>query len=319
MKRKLNFPKPKILVTTTSFQDTPGLHHAKLKKKNWDVSFLRGPLKEFELIDEIKKYDGIICGDDEYTNKIIKIGKKNKLKVLSKYGVGLDKIDLDSAKKNNIIVSNCPGINQRSVAEHVIALIFTYEKNIHHQYNSVQKGSWVRLIGNEVRNKTIGIIGLGAIGKELCKIAVGVGLNVIVYDIKKDLDFLNIHNEIKFVSINELYENSDYISLHVPLNAKTKNMIDYEVMKKLSMKKPIIINTARAKLVVSKDILKAIKNKHISSYLCDVLENEPIEDNEILLNNKKIIITPHVGSRTYQNVEKQGEMAINNLDQALKF
>ena len=128
--------KLKILVTTTSFQDSSGSHHELLKKQPWEVDFLRGPLKENELINIVQDYDGILCGDDEYTDNVIKKGASGSLKVLSKYGVGLDKINLKSAKYHNIKVKNCPGINQSSVAEHVIALILTYEKNIHTQYNS---------------------------------------------------------------------------------------------------------------------------------------------------------------------------------------
>ena len=179
----------KILLTTTSFQDTPGKHHDLLNSQNWDIDYLRGPVEESVLLPIIHKYDGVICGDDEYTREVIKAGKEGKLKVLSKYGVGLDRIDLEAAKEFGIGVTNVPGINQVSVSEHVLALLFTFSKNIHLQYNSVQAGSWKRGIGSEIQGKTLGIIGLGAVGKELGKKAGALGMKVMAYDIFKDQEF----------------------------------------------------------------------------------------------------------------------------------
>ncbi|MDC3032239.1 hypothetical protein OA257_01430 [Bacteroidota bacterium] len=165
----------KILLTTTSFQDTPGKHHDLLNSQNWEIDSLRGPVNENVLLPIIHKYDGVICGDDEYTRKVIKLGKEGNLKVISKYGVGLDRIDLEAAREFDVKVTNVPGINHVSVSEHVLALLFTFSKNIHHQYNSVQNGSWKREIGYEINGKTLGIIGLGAVGKELAKKSHRVG------------------------------------------------------------------------------------------------------------------------------------------------
>ncbi|GAL65304.1 D-3-phosphoglycerate dehydrogenase [Jejuia pallidilutea] len=159
----------KVLLTTTSFQDTPGVHQDLLYSQGFKVDTLRGPILEEELLPIIQNYDAVICGDDEYTEAVIKKGVEGNLKFISKYGVGLDRIDLEAAKKYNVPVTNCPAVNQVSVSEHVLALLFTFERNIHLQYNSVQSGSWKRWIGHEIEGKTIGIIGLGAVGKELAK------------------------------------------------------------------------------------------------------------------------------------------------------
>ena len=306
----------KILVTTTSFQDSPGEHHNLLNSQGWDIDCLRGPLKESELIDIIQNYDGILCGDDEYTRRIIKKGAEGKLKALAKYGVGLDKIDLDAAKQYGIKVSNCPGINQVSVAEHVLALLLSFEKNIHTQYNSVQDGSWKRSVGREIRGKTIGVIGLGAIGKELAILMSNICMNVIGYDVYKDEIFLKENPKIKFESLESLFEQSDYITLHVPLNDSTKYLINKSILGKIKSD-AVIINTARGELVNTKDVLEAIKSKKLRGYLCDVLENEPIEPSELLLGEPNIIITPHVGSRTLENISKQGLKSVENLIQTL--
>ena len=312
LSKSLEFPKTKILVTTTSFQDSPGEHHHLLNAQDWDIDYLRGPLKEYELMNIIHEYDGILCGDDEYTRRIIKKGAEGRLKALAKYGVGLDKIDLEAAKEYGIKVSNCPGINQVSVAEHVLSLLLAFEKNIHTQYHSVQKGSWKRSVGREIRGKSIGIIGLGAIGKELSALMSNIGMNVITYDVYKDDIFLKENPKIKFESLEFLFDQSDYITLNVPLNDSTKYLIDKSVLGKIKSD-AVIINTARGEVVNTKDVLEALENKKLRGYLCDVLENEPIEPSEILLGKSNIIITPHVGSRTLENISKQGVKSIQNL------
>jgi D-3-phosphoglycerate dehydrogenase len=308
----------KILLTTTSFQDTPGKHHDLLNSQNWDIDYLRGPVDESVLLPIIHKYDGVICGDDEYTREVIKAGKEGNLKVLSKYGVGLDRIDLEAAKEFGIEVTNVPGINQVSVSEHVLALLFTFSKNIHLQYNSVQGGSWKRGIGYEVQGKTIGIIGLGAVGKELGKKASALGMKVLAYDIFKDQEFLNEYSNINFTTdVNEIYSNCDVISLHLPHNNETDKLINEVVINTKLKKQPIIINTARGKLIDPVAVILGIKNKLIKGYLCDVLETEPILENEVLLGVENIIITPHVGSRTHENVQNQGVVSIQNLSRTI--
>ena len=308
----------KILLTTTSFQDTPGKHHDLLNSQNWDIDYLRGPVEESVLLPIIHKYDGVICGDDEYTREVIKADKEGKLKVLSKYGVGLDRIDLEAAKEFGVAVTNVPGINQVSVSEHVLALLFTFSKNIHLQYNSVQTGSWKRGIGSEIQGKTLGIIGLGAVGRELGKKAGALGMKVMAYDIFKDQEFLDKYSEINFTSdIYDIYSKCYVISLHLPHTKQTDKLINDIVITTKLKKQPIIINTARGKLIDPVAVIYGIKNKLIKGYLCDVLETEPILENEILLGIENIIITPHVGSRTFENVQNQGLCSIQNLINAI--
>lgn len=304
--------KLKVLVTTTSFQDTPGKHHDLLAEQNWDLSFLRGPLKEEEIITVIDQFDAVICGDDEYTQKVLEKGVNGKLKILSKYGVGLDKIDLEAAKKFGVKVTNCPGINQNSVAEHVFALLLSFEKNIHTQHNSVQQFSWKRQIGHEVFGKTIGIIGFGAIGKEVARIAQAFNQKILIFDPYVKNEGINYFNAEKVADLTTLFNESNYITLHTPLNPETKHLINQETINNHLTKKPVIINTARAGLVEKEAVINGIENNKIAGYLCDVLDQEPISKNEKLVGLKNVIITPHVGSRTYENVVNQGIAAIKN-------
>lgn len=310
----------KILLTTTSFQDTPGSHQELLFSKNFEIDTLRGPIAEKELIPIIGNYDAVICGDDEYTRNVLTIGKKGKLKYISKYGVGLDKIDLEAAKELSIPVTNCPGVNQVSVSEHVLALLFSFEKNVHIQHQTTQEGSWKRCIGNEIQGRTIGIIGLGAIGKELAKKSYALGMNVMAFDVIKDELFLKDNSYIDFTdNIDNIYENSDIISLHVPLTEKTDNMINSLVINNKLKRKPIIINTSRGRLINVDAVIEGLNTGKVRGYLTDVLIEEPIVNDEKLRGVDNVIITPHVGSRTYQSVVRQGTMAVNNLFNMLGF
>lgn len=304
----------KLLLTSTSFQDTPGKHQELLNQQNFEITGLRGPLTDKELLPIIADFDAVICGDDEYTEEVLKKGKSGRLKYISKYGVGLDKINLNVAKELGIPVKNCPGVNQTSVSEHVLALLLTYEKNIHLQYPSVQQGSWKRWVGHDIEGKIIGIIGLGAIGKELSKKALALGLKVIAFDVFKNEDFLKQYPEVLFAeTLDVIFEQADYISLHVPHTKETEHLISKEIVASKLRKQPIIINTARGMLVDTDAVIYGLQNGKIKAYLADVLTIEPIDKNEKLLGVENVIITPHVGSRTYESVQKQGAMAVENL------
>ena len=304
----------KILLTSTSFQDTPGSHHDLLNSRGYHIDKLRGPIMEDELLSIIQNYDGVICGDDEYTEAVLTKGKAGKLKYLSKYGVGLDRIDLKAAEKLGIPVRNVPGVNQVSVSEHVLALLFTFEKNVHLQYNSTKEGSWKRWIGNEIQGRTIGIIGLGSVGKELVKKAIALGMEVIGFDLYKNEEFNSLYPEMKFTeNIIDIYENADIISLHIPHTPQSEKLINADVINNKFKKNPIIINTSRGMLIDVDAVIAGIGSGAIRGYLTDVLAQEPMEVGEKLKGVENVIITPHVGSRTYQSVVKQATMSINNL------
>lgn len=308
----------KILLTSTSFQDTPGIHQEKLYSVGLEIDTLRGPVKEKVLLPIIANYDGIICGDDEITREVILAGMKGKLKIISKYGIGLDKIDLEAAKELGMPVTNCPGVNHISVAEHIMALLFTYYKNIHLEYNITKQGNWKRLIGTEIYGKKIGVLGMGNVGKEVAIKAKALGLEVVVYDPYIDLEFVKKNNIEYSSGIDKLVEDIDILSLNLPLNDKTRGIINTDLLSK-AKKEIVIVNTSRALIIDQNALIDALSKKKIKAYLTDVLEEEPMIKNHPLLQFDNVLITPHIGSRTYESVQRQGMMAVDNLFKALKI
>lgn len=302
----------KILLTSTSFQDTPGSHQSLLNAQGFEVIKLRGPLKEAEMLEAIVGIEGIICGDDEITAAVIEKGVKSKLRIISKYGIGLDKIDLDAAKMFGIPVTNCPGVNNVTVAEHVFALLLSYSKNIIQEDRLVQAQQWKRLIGTELYGKRIAVLGLGNIGKEVVKRALAFGMKAVVYDKFPDNNFISFYNIELAASVTELISSCDILTLHVSLNNETRGIIGKNEIKKMK-KGAIIINTARAGLIEEKLIIEMIQSGHLGAYLTDVLEEEPMINDHAFLHYENILITPHIGSRTYESVVRQGLMAVENL------
>jgi len=303
----------KVLLTSTSFQDCDGAHKELLTKQGWEVSYLRGPLKKYEIIDEVANYDALICGDDELDREVLEKGAAGNLKFISKYGVGLDKIDLDAAKELGIPVTNCPGVNQIAVAEHVLAMIFSFFKNIHLSHEITSQGGWKRPLGNELFGKKIGIIGLGAIGKELAKRTPFLGLETYVFDVNLDFDFIREKELTALESVKEIFETCDIVSLHVPLLESTKGLISEKLLNESAKPGLVLVNTSRAGLIGEREVLVAIQRGKLGGYLTDVLSVEPMDESCLIRNKNKIIITPHIGSRTTETIQKQGTLAVTNL------
>ena len=303
----------KVLLTTTSFQDSEGQHTELLIRQNWEVSYLRGPLKKSELIDVINHYDALICGDDELDQEVLERGARGGLKYISKYGVGLDKIDLNAARELGILVANCRNVNQVAVAEHVLAMLFTFLKNIHVSHQITSRGDWHRPIGVELFNKRIGIIGLGAIGKELAKRSTSLGMVTQVFDVNLDMDFVLERGLHWSEDINEVFQQCDIISLHVPLSDSTKGLVSRKILEEHTKPGLLLVNTARAGLISEGDIIWGLDSGVLGGYLTDVLAKEPMDSSCLLKGKRDVMITPHIGSRTHETIQRQGSMAVQNL------
>src|SRR5580693_8140161 len=194
----------KILLTTTSFQDTPGAHHELLKNTGWEIITARGPLNEADTLALVGDVDGYICGDDAITRKVLEKARP-KLKVLSKYGIGVDKIDVPSCTEFGIPLLFTPGVNHTTVAEHTFLLLLALEKNFLFHTDSTRSGGWKRKTGHELLDKTIGIIGFGRIGKEVAVRARAFGMKSIALDPHFDEKFGGEHGVRRANSLDDIF------------------------------------------------------------------------------------------------------------------
>jgi D-3-phosphoglycerate dehydrogenase len=301
----------KILLTTTSFQDTPGAHHDLLAQTGWEIIRARGPLNEADTLALVGGVDGYICGDDAITRKVLEKARP-KLKVISKYGIGVDKIDVKSCTEFGIPVLFTPGVNHTTVAEHTFLLLLALEKNFLHGVDASRRGEWKRKTGHELLEKTIGIVGLGRIGKEVAIRARAFGMNPIGFDIYWDEKFAKDHGVKRAVSLDEIFAASDYISLHTNLTPETRGMINATAIAKMK-KGVLILNCARGEIVNTNDMMAALKSGQVAGYGTDVLDKEPPPADHPLLKLPNVVVTPHVASRTYESVVRQATTSVKNL------
>ena len=264
-----------------------------------------------ELIEKIPSYDGLIVRSaTKVTKEIIENAKK--LKLIGRAGAGVDNIDLPAAKENNIIVMNTPGGNTNATAEHTLALLLSLSRKIPNANATTHKGEWAKkkLKGNEIKGKTIGIIGFGNVGKRFAEMCNALGLKVIILS-KSFEGIKNDYPKYESVYLTQLLEAADIISFHCkpPLDGSpiiATNEINQ--MKKSS----IIINTARGNLVSEIDLSEAIKNKTIKGAAIDVFADEPAHDN-ILFGLDNVILTPHIAASTSESQIIVAEMVANQF------
>ncbi|MDA7976299.1 MAG: phosphoglycerate dehydrogenase [Pirellulales bacterium] len=308
--------KPRILVTTTSFQDTPGQHHELLAETGWELVKARGPLSEADTLALVGDIDGYICGDDAITKTVLQRACP-RLKVLSKYGIGVDKIDVEAATEMGVPLLFTPGVNHTTVAEHTFLLLLALEKHLLFHANSTRQGGWERQTGREILGKTIGIVGMGRIGKEVAIRARAFGMHPIGYDVYWDDEFATKHGVDRCEDIRDLFSRVDYLSLHTNLTPETRELVRAETIKFL---KPdaIILNCARGEIIHTADVAEALQSGALRGYGTDVLDEEPPSKEHPLTNLSNCLVTPHIGSRTLESVQRQAVAAVTNLLNAMR-
>ena len=272
-------------------------------------------LKEKDLLKLVENIDGILCGDDEINEKVLK--KANKLKVLSKWGTGIDSIDLEACKKLNIKVYNTPGAFTESVATQALALILNFNRKILQNHNNIQKGIWNKLEGLTLVKKNIGIIGLGNIGLRIAELLVPFNSKVFGNDIKKISKKKLKKFKISFKSKNFIYQKSDIIILATDLNDTTKHLINSK-LSKLIKSKPLIINIARGPIIEEKALIFLLQKKIIKGACLDVFEYEPLTKRSKLTKFNNVILTSHNAFNTKDEVNKVHLNTYKNLIIGLK-
>ncbi|WP_099157019.1 phosphoglycerate dehydrogenase [Virgibacillus ndiopensis] len=305
----------KVLISSRMFgkqNDEP----LNLIKKNGcevvDNPYQGSTLNQDQLIELIEGVDAAIVGDDYFSKKVIE--KANKLKVISKYGVGTDRIDVEAATKKGIVVTNTPGSNKDAVADMVFTLMLSISRQIFQAVNVVQRGEWKVVIGHELSRKTLGIIGLGRIGKEVAVRAQGFNMEILAFDPHPDKEFIQSY-KIKMVDLQTLLSTSDFVTLHLPSLLSTKGMLDKDKIH--SMKKDaFLINTARGDIIDELALYNALKERKIAGAALDTLQKEPPSNNPILtLDN--VIVTPHIGGHSYESNYNMGMASSQNIIKVL--
>ncbi len=306
----------RVLLTTTSFQDTPGAHHDLLAGAGFEIVRERGPLPESRMLELAGSFDAFLCGDDAITQAVIDKSLP-RLKIISKYGIGVDKIDVKYATAKKIPVLFTPGVNHTTVAEHTFLLLLALEKNLVYAVDATRKGEWKRKTGHELLDKTIGIVGLGRIGKEVAIRARAFGMHPVGYDIYWDEAFAKQHGVKRAATLDEIFSVSDYLSLHTNLTPETRDMISAKSIAKMK-KGVLILNCARGEIVNTKDIAAALQSGQVGGYGTDVLDQEPPPADHPLLKLPNCVVTPHVASRTFESVVRQATTSVENLLRAAR-
>lgn len=287
-----------------------------LEGKNYEIVRERGPLTEARMLELAGDFDAFLCGDDAITRAVLEKSLP-RLKVVAKYGIGLDKVDVAAATDLKLPVTFCPGVNHTTVAEHTFGLLLAIYRDIVEQGNAVRGGKWKRLTGHELMGKTIGIAGLGRIGKEVAIRARAFGMEVLGFDLYWDDEFAKQHGITRVNDVDDLIRRSDIISLHMNLTPETKHFINAERLK-LFKKNAVLLNCARGELVDSAALAAALDAGQIAGYGADVLDEEPPKPDHPLLTCRGSLITPHIGSRTYESVVRQATMAAQNMINVLE-
>lgn len=304
--------KAKVFITTVPFGTVSSEPFDLLEKSG--IEYVVNPfgkkISDTDLKENIKDVDYIIAGLHQFSPDILENAKE--LKLIARVGVGLDNIPFDYTEKNGIKVTYTPDAPTKAVAELVVGLIINGQRNIIGVNNDLRSGIWNKYMGNLIENRTIGIIGVGRIGKSVIKLLEPFGAKILANDIFEDHEFSKQH-AFTYVDQDTLFGNSDIVSLNLSFSQNVKHLIDCNTINKM---KPgaYLINTSRGQLVNEKDLELALKNKYLSGAALDVFENEPYEGS--LKNYDNVILTAHIGAGT---IDTRRRMEVEAVEEVIRF
>ena len=267
---------------------------------------------EDELLPALAGVEAVVAGSEPYTPRVL--AANPQMRVIARSGVGYDAVDLEAATKIGAAVCIAPGTNQGSVAEHTFALMLGFTRHIPARHNALASGGWTRLMSVPLRGKTLGLAGLGRIGKAVATRAAAFEMKVIAYDPVCDDAFCKAHG-IALVSFDQLLAESDFLSLHLPLMASTKHIINRDTLERM---KPgaVLMNTSRGGLVCEADLVAALREGQLAGAALDVFEVEPTPADNPLRFLPNVILTPHnagVDVRSLEDMARSAAEAIASL------
>ncbi len=305
----------KILITPRSFGKTDKSVFNIIKDAGYEpvINPYGQILTKEQMVENIKNVEGIIVGVDPLDKDVIDAAPN--LKAIAKYGVGTDNIDVKYAESKGIPVSITAGANTNAVADYAFALMLAVARKVTLINDMCHKKNWTKVIGSDIYGKSLGVIGLGAIGKGVAKRSVGFDMKVYAYDLFWDNEYAK-NNNIEYATTQKIFETCDFISLHLPLTEETRNIVNDAA---LSSMKPncILINTARGGLIDESALIRALKNGTILGAGLDVFNSEPPEDPEIY-KLENLIMGSHCSASTNGASEQMSYLSATHLIEDLK-
>lgn len=286
---------PTVMITPTSMQHRPSPFADLLERAGFEVRYPTNPELVMgltggeETIRQLKGIDAIIAGGEYFTPAVL--DGLPELRVIARAGVGFDRVDVAAATRRGIPVTVTPTANHEAVAEHAITLLLATVRSIVSTSRQIAAGQWPRRTLGTVRGKTLGIVGLGRIGRSTAVRAIPLGMKVVAHEIFPDQEFVRAHG-IELVSFEQLLERSDFITLHCPLTDQTRHFFGKEAFDRM---KPgsILINTARGPLVKETELLEALRSGRLRAAGLDVMEQEPPDPDNPLLRMANVLVTSH--------------------------
>ena len=307
----------KVLVSSSHMQSQLDRYRDILERNNIEVDTITREqfVPEADLLPIVEPYDAIICSDDGLTDKVLE--KAKNLKVICKWGVGMDSIDLESAKRRGIAVYNSPGALSESVALMIFSYLLHFSRGVVNLDKAIRNGEWKKKSGFSLAGKTMGIIGVGNVGKAIAKRAIAFEMKVLGNDIKEiDPEFISTY-EVTMLNKDELLRNSDFVVTSPDLNPTSRHLMDANGF---SLMKPnaYFFNTSRGPVVDEPALVRALQNKKIAGAGIDVFEVEPLPADSPLRKISNVILTPHNAFNTIEAQSFIHDNTIKNLIEGLK-
>ena len=281
----------------------------------WRIPPEERPLDESKMVEIVARENPevVVTGAEPITKQVLEAGPN--LRMIMKHGVGVDNIDIQTATTLGILVANAPGTNTEAVADMTIAMMLALLRGIYDAVQSTRSGGWERFVGHDLGGLTIGVVGTGKIGLAVIRRLGGFGSDVLAYDIVHNQDLLS-HPKVRYVEMAELLQNSDVVTLHVPLVADTKAMIGRN---ELEMMKPTayLVNLARGELVDEVALFEFLQQKRIAGAAVDVYAVEPPKSSPLIgLDN--VLSTPHIAAYTYESMEHMSQICAQTIIDAMR-
>lgn len=298
---------PRVLVTPAVLYQSDGTCRSSLLAAGLEVVYPPAGMSLFDrqnLVAQLEGIDAVVASVEPYDRGII---EGSRLRVIARVGVGYDAIDVAAATDHGTLVTTTPGTNEHSVAESTIALISGIYRGFPYRLDEVRSGKWTKRPLPRLAGKTLGLLGMGRIGRAIVPRAVGLGLKVIAHDPLADADFAQLHG-VRLCSFDELIRQADIVSLHMPATAETTNLINRQTLAKMKQG-AVLINTSRGALVDEDALCEALKSGHLMGAGLDVFKVEPLPTNSPLLGLGNVLVCPHMGGLDEDSLEAMTALA----------